>query len=308
MFEVRLRQARSRVAPGRSIGALVLAMALGLTSVIWGSHSATALTKSCNDGRGWTADSFVDGDCRQVNVCIPILTLDVASSQITWTWDFPARCPMDSIDAVNVLIEHKVALAPSAGGPSGTVTRLDTAGQRDPARSSGGSIPATCGPVAVTFTVISDAEIVATGSGRVSTAPCLDPASLNDPITNAPPLLGLWAGSYGSVGSVGRLYWAVFRRLPDLAGFTYWLARIDAGLTMREMAAIWTDLDEWTSTYGGAGDASFVRAIYDNVLGRRPDPSGDDYWNQRLSEGLDRSELVLLFSDSVEFRRRTNTA
>ena len=181
-------------------------------------------------------------------------------------------------------------------------------GWRATGRCSRTSTSATCGQANLDFVVIAGNEIVATATGTVTSQPCAGPGSPTDPqgpvIT---PMLGRWDGSTGQVGYVARLYWAVFGRQPDDAGFAYWVARLTSGMSLSEVARTWSSLPEWQSTYQGTDNRTFLDRIYGNVLGRAPDDSGLVYWLDRLDRGLTRSDLVLLVSDAPEFRQRTNT-
>ncbi len=88
-----------------------------------------------------------------------------------------------------------------------------------------------------------------------------------------------------------RLYQAFFNRPPDLVGAKYWLGQWDnvvaAGPTpqrpeghdlLGEFAQFFTQVPEFTNTYGDAGNAEFLTRVYNNMLGRVPDADGYDYW------------------------------
>ncbi len=269
---------------------------------------AGAAVTTCDDGRGWTTDLHSNGTCQHLNACVPTVDLVTADADLVWRWQFPDRCAMSSIDAVSVLIEHRVATAASGDLSTGTTNRVDAVGHPSPPRRGSGAIAATCGRADLDFVVIAGPEIVATATGTVTGLPCALPGSPADPQgPTVAPLLGRWDGSSGSVGSVARLYWAVFGRQPDDSGFAYWMARLTAGLTLSDAARTWSSLPEWQGAYQGTDNATFLQRIYGNVLGRTPDDGGLAYWLDRLDRGLTRSDLVLLFSDAPEFRERTNT-
>lgn len=267
-----------------------------------------AAVTSCTDGRGWTTDIRSDGTCQHLNACVPTVDLVTAGADLVWRWQFPDRCELSSINAISVLIEHQVATAASGDLSTGTTTRLDAVGHPSPPRRGSGAVAATCGRADLDFVVIAGHEIVATATGTVTGLPCVAVGSPTDPQGPAvAPLLGRWDGSSGAVGSVSRLYWAVFGRQPDDAGFAYWMARLTGGLSRSDAARTWSSLPEWQGAYQGTNNSTFLQRIYGNVLGRTPDDGGLAYWLDRLDGGLTRSDLVLLFSDTPEFRRRTNT-
>ncbi|MFC7556254.1 DUF4214 domain-containing protein [Pseudoroseomonas wenyumeiae] len=73
-----------------------------------------------------------------------------------------------------------------------------------------------------------------------------------------------------------RLYDTVFNRLPDLNGFLANKAALDAGLSLEQLAHNFIESAEFAARYGGpdAAPATLVNALYDNALGRPPEPAG----------------------------------
>jgi len=105
-----------------------------------------------------------------------------------------------------------------------------------------------------------------------------------------------------------RLYLAYFDRAPDHPGLRYWWARMDAGTSIRKVSASFADSAEFRRRYGSLSDREFVRLVYRNVLGREPDPSGQQYWEGRLSSGAeDRGGVMAQFSESSEYRGQTRS-
>lgn len=127
-----------------------------------------------------------------------------------------------------------------------------------------------------------------------------DPGSIGEQIAGS-----AWQGASDRAGLLVRLYGSVFDRLPDEAGINFWL--VD-GRNPFDLARFFVTADEFTATYGTLSDEEFIAAIYDNVLDRDPDKSGQAYWQNRLATDLDRASMVLLFSDSPEFRAVTQTS
>lgn len=106
--------------------------------------------------------------------------------------------------------------------------------------------------------------------------------------------------------AVARLYLAYFRRLHDEGGLAHWSAQIRSGrLDLDAVSAWFARSPEFRSTYGGLSSAGFVRLAYRNVLDREPDRSGFEYWSGRLATGLSPGQLMVGFSESPEFVRRT---
>lgn len=106
----------------------------------------------------------------------------------------------------------------------------------------------------------------------------------------------------GRRAAIARLYVATFEREPDAAGFAYW-----TGLDRKsqDIAAWFVESPEFRSRYGTLDDGEFVDRVYANVLGRVPDRAGRQYWVGRLAAGAARSDVLLGFSESEEFRNRT---
>lgn len=108
------------------------------------------------------------------------------------------------------------------------------------------------------------------------------------------------------VAPVARLYWAYFGRIPDLGGVRYWTDRHRMGVHLDRISQQFATSSEFTRKTGGLDDEGFVRRIYTDVLGRAPDSGGLAYWTGRLRAGaLSRGALVVRFSESSEYRRRT---
>lgn len=116
------------------------------------------------------------------------------------------------------------------------------------------------------------------------------------------------AVSRGVSDSITRLYLAVFDREPDPAGRQYWVNQYVNGVSLPRIAESFMASTEWQRRIGDVDDAAFVTLLYNNVLERKPDPAGRRYWVDRSAGGFTRTDLVLSFSESPEFVRRTGTA
>ncbi len=108
-------------------------------------------------------------------------------------------------------------------------------------------------------------------------------------------------------GEIHRLYHSILDRPPDAAGFDYWVAARVEGLPLQAVADGFLNGPEYARRFGSGTDVDFVDRAYHNVLGRSGDSDGVDYWLDQLADGLARTELVLLFSESRENRARTGT-
>ncbi len=107
----------------------------------------------------------------------------------------------------------------------------------------------------------------------------------------------------GFVAPVVRLYYATFLRVPDYAGLTFNAGLVRNGtVTLLQLADFFTVSPEFAATYGALDNTAFVTLLYNNVLGRAPDPAGLSGWVGLLEGGMSRGQVLLGFSDSVEYQ------
>jgi hypothetical protein len=97
-----------------------------------------------------------------------------------------------------------------------------------------------------------------------------------------------------------RLYLAALGRLPDQGGLEVQAHALDAGLTPLQLASNFYHSAEFQTRFGNQSDAQFVTLLYQNVLGRTPDPGGFAVQVNALAQGLSREQLLLNFSESPE--------
>jgi Ca2+-binding RTX toxin-like protein len=110
-----------------------------------------------------------------------------------------------------------------------------------------------------------------------------------------------------TIGAVVRLYEATLARGPDPIGLGTWTAAIESGASsLQQVAQGFVGSPEFGQRYGALDNAAFVTLLYQNVLGRAPDPAGFATWTGLLgSNQLSRSEVVIGFSESPEFIGKT---
>lgn len=105
----------------------------------------------------------------------------------------------------------------------------------------------------------------------------------------------------GNGGQAYRLYQAALHRSPDYAGLGYWIAQMDNGASVRQLASGFLASAEFKQLYGAeTNDADLLKLLYNNVLNRAPDAEGYNYWQAALSGGLAREDLLVNFSESAE--------
>lgn len=123
---------------------------------------------------------------------------------------------------------------------------------------------------------------------------------------------GAVAGIADAVGApamrMTRLYSAYFQRLPDFSGFGYWTRRLRSGTSLKKVSDTFAASSEFTTKYGSLSNTAFVTLVYQNVLGRAPDPSGRSYWVRKLdARTISRGSVMLNFSESSENVRKADS-
>jgi hypothetical protein len=106
---------------------------------------------------------------------------------------------------------------------------------------------------------------------------------------------------------ITRLYQAFFGRAPDSAGLAHWSGLHAGGAGLDDIAGFFVESAEFASTYGALTDEQFIDLVYANVLQRSPDQEGRNFWLAAVAGGADRGEIMVQFSESAEFIRRTGT-
>ncbi len=120
---------------------------------------------------------------------------------------------------------------------------------------------------------------------------------------------GTAGGHEATEGAVHRLYRAYFGRDSDRLGFCFWVGQLEAGRrSLRQISGSFAGSEEFTTRYGALDDSGFVELVYQNVLDRPPDAAGHAFWVAQLeSNARTRGEVMLGFSESVEYVMRTDT-
>lgn len=106
----------------------------------------------------------------------------------------------------------------------------------------------------------------------------------------------------GAGGQAYRIYQAAFNRTPDHGGVGYWLAAMDDGAKLADVAGWFMKSEEFIELYGAAPtNEELVARIYENVLHRKPDADGTAFWLDVLNSGrATPAEVLAGFSESVE--------
>lgn len=111
--------------------------------------------------------------------------------------------------------------------------------------------------------------------------------------------------SQTTVASITRLYSAYFLRLPDTSGLNYWVDQSRRGKSLGDISQYFSSSPEFVQRYGRLGNRDFVGLIYRNVLDRKADATGLNFWTRKLDQGSSRGWVMVGFSDSDEYVRTT---
>ena len=94
-------------------------------------------------------------------------------------------------------------------------------------------------------------------------------------------------------------YLKLLGRAADQAGVIYWTKQMDAGLTDQQLEAQFVASDEFFANAGGT-NVKWIDAIYQLLLGREADASGESYWTGQLKSGVSRQQVAEDIAGSTE--------
>ncbi|HEU4850817.1 MAG TPA: DUF4214 domain-containing protein [Telluria sp.] len=105
-------------------------------------------------------------------------------------------------------------------------------------------------------------------------------------------------------GQAYRLYNAVLGRTPDAGGLGYWMASMDKGMSLGQVASYMIAGDEFVKNFGAnLSNQALVQTLYQNILDRTPEQAGLAYWVDALDKGLiSQAEALAFISEGFENR------
>lgn len=102
---------------------------------------------------------------------------------------------------------------------------------------------------------------------------------------------------------VDDLYRRALNRRSDSSGRAYWLRQMNNDVTYEQIGTLFYGSGEYYERAGNT-NLAFVTSLYENILGRRPDAGGLDYWTGLMDSGrIGPIDVARLFYQSVESRR-----
>lgn len=140
-------------------------------------------------------------------------------------------------------------------------------------------------------TQVTDRSLVGEG---LDTLQEIDLLTFNDRTIDLTVFRGVATISPDDLSLLTKMYIAYFNRAPDSEGLFYWGTRLSEGMTMEEIAASFYEQPESVAQYPNTSTSGFVDTVYENLLGREPDPAGKAYWVAELENGLTTKSKFLL--------------
>ena len=207
----------------------------------------------------------------------------------------------------NTLYHFRAVGANSAGPTNGTDATFTTAACNAlgvplnvALAGSGGEVTSnplgiTCGadcsgdyPVGTVVTLIAtpDAGSVFSGWGGSCTGARICTLAMSAARFVAAAFTFTGTGSAAANEWVQKAYVSYYGRPADPGGLGYWAGRMDAeGGSLSSIIASFGNSDEFNRRYGGLSYVALVTKIYQQALGRDPEPAGLDYYVGELQAG-----------------------
>ncbi len=102
---------------------------------------------------------------------------------------------------------------------------------------------------------------------------------------------------------IQQAYQVVLHRPADPSGMNANLPALVKGETYEQLLVSLAASNEFFSTQGGGTDAGFLNALYENLLGRPIDPTGQAVGSQALAAGASRAKVAAGVVGSLEFQQ-----
>jgi len=103
------------------------------------------------------------------------------------------------------------------------------------------------------------------------------------------------AGSANANLWVQKVYVAYYGRPADPPGLAFWAAKMDTeGGSLTSIIAAFGTSEEFTRRYGGLTDSQLVDTLYQQTLGRAPDPAGKQWYLGELAAGRTTLQVIAL--------------
>jgi Domain of unknown function (DUF4214) len=121
-------------------------------------------------------------------------------------------------------------------------------------------------------------------------------ASWSQQLDRGVPRQQVVAGIMGSVEyltlQVTKAYQTLLNRAPDPSGLNGWVDSLQHGATIRDVKVSFLGSLEYFQGRGGGTNTGWLNAVYNDLLGRQPDPSGQQNFGQQLDQGVPRTTVA----------------
>ena len=99
---------------------------------------------------------------------------------------------------------------------------------------------------------------------------------------------------------VQRLYEGLLGRTGNATGLTFWDQQISSGGSDSAVAAGFLASPEYQAEQGGLTNTQFVDSLYQGMLGRAADATGNAFWTGLLDSGASRADVSVGIAQSAE--------
>jgi hypothetical protein len=102
---------------------------------------------------------------------------------------------------------------------------------------------------------------------------------------------------------IDQLYGLYLNRAVDSSGLSNFLSQLNRGVTDESVAAQLAGSPEYFATRGDSTNQGFLQALYQDVLDRPIDPTGQNYFLQQLASGISRQQVATELLTSLEYQQ-----
>jgi Domain of unknown function (DUF4214) len=114
--------------------------------------------------------------------------------------------------------------------------------------------------------------------------------------------LGITSGEEFHTDEVAAIYSHLLQRIPDPFGLASGVSLLASGGTVEQLEASIAGSQEYFQLHGSTNDG-FVKAIYQDALGRAADSTGETFFDQALAGGVARGQVAAILFGSAEYRQ-----
>jgi len=123
----------------------------------------------------------------------------------------------------------------------------------------------------------------------------------------APSTAPIYQNIYNGISDqVCRIYHATLHREPDYPGLQYYINNLIAGDTLIHVADTFIHSPAFQALVPAtSSNSTFITSLYRSVLGRAPLSTELSFWNHDMAAGDSRAGVVIQFTESDEYIRKT---